>query len=151
MPLGDSPWRVADLVRFGSRIVLGLVAIIVAWAGASGTVTWRDQVIWVAVGVAATVFVAGSGVAWLLNGMAAVTDERATLRARMLLQLQLGGARVVDEPADPTEAPVDLVWADGMRHAHLSSCDVVAGKTTVGLTRAQASARGLQTCRMCQP
>jgi hypothetical protein len=150
LSLADSPWRVGDLVRALARLLLGLIVIIVAWAGASGTLVWRQQIIWTAVG-AGGVMVASSGVfMWLLSGFGMVSRERREIRLGLTARRR--PAPMEAQAGHSESAGADtVVWGAGMRRYHLPNCDVVKGKPVMILGREECHRRGLVPCGMCQP
>lgn len=125
--------------------MLGLVGIVVAWVGASGTVVWRHQMIWIAVGVAAAVVAASGEAMWLLSGLGMVKHERRAVKGL------IRAYSVLDGDDSPATKPSAMVWARGMTHFHRSGCDVVRGKAAVALNRAECRRKGLRPCGMCQP
>jgi hypothetical protein len=149
--LGASPWRISELVRTAAFGAIGLLAMICAYAGAANTVDFRNQIIWVAIAVGGTVFTGAAGVGWLLGGFASVSYERRVLQARARLQYGLDSLGEPALPADGRTGADVIVTARGMRCFHRPDCDVVAGKSPVAVTRAQAGSRKLEACRMCQP
>jgi hypothetical protein len=149
LALADSPWRVGDFVRAVARLLLGLIVIIVAWAGASGTLVWRQQVLWTAVG-AAGVLVAASGVfMWLLSGFGMVSRERREIRLVLTARYRRAAIAAPVDRLGSVDADT-VVWGAGMRRYHLTSCDVVKGKRVISLSRDDGRRRGLVPCGMCQ-
>jgi hypothetical protein len=149
LALADSPWRVGDLVRAVARLLLGLIVIIVAWAGASGTLVWRQQIIWTVVG-AGGVMVAVSGVfMWLLNGFGMVSRERREIRLVLTARYRPAATDTPTDHLASADAAM-VVWGAGMRRYHRPSCDVVKGKRVMTLGRDECQRRGLMPCGMCQ-
>ena len=148
--LGDSPWTAGDLRRALVYLTAGLLGIVVAWIGASGTTIWRDQLVWTAVGVAAAVIGAASGATWLLAGLARVRTGRSDLKAHFR---DLGKMPVyAPSPQSPVRnGSAAFVWSPGMTRFHRPDCDLVRGKSVQMLTRVECNERHLEACGMCQP
>lgn len=136
--LSASPWRVGDVVRLGTRLLLGVVGIAGCWAGASGTVDFRQQIGWTAGAVLAAIVAASGGVAWALAGLGTVGKERRRLVAS--LRETLPAAVPVDVPPQHD----GLVVGAGMRRYHRPTCDVVRGKDVRPTTGID-----LRPCGMC--
>lgn len=145
--LADSPWRLGDLRRVSVRVLLGLIGVVTAWFGASGTVIWRDQMIWLAIAIAAAVVAASAEVLWLMVGLGAVRRERRETKG--LLRGYM--ARNEALPTGERDRRAGLVWSPGMAHWHRDTCDVVLGKHVVAVSRREREQRGLAACGMCQP
>jgi hypothetical protein len=144
--MGDSPWRVADAQRVGVRLAIGLAGIVVAWAGASGTVTWRNQLIWTAVAAGGVVIAAAGGALWLLSGFGAVKVEQRDLKQKLYARLSPEPGREIR-----TTAPGAFLWAPGMTRFHRADCELIAGKPVQSLTAEDCRRRELYPCGMCQP
>jgi hypothetical protein len=149
LALADSPWRVGDLVRAVARLTVGLIVIVASWVGASGTVVWRRQLVWTAIGTGGVVVAATGVFMWLLSGFGMVSRERRDIRrvlaarhARALIEKE------VNQFASPEGGL--LVWSTGMRHFHRPACDVVKGKPVMAVGREEGRRRGLEPCGMCQ-
>lgn len=150
LALADSPWSVGDLVRVVARLTVGLIVIVVAWAGASGTVVWRRQLIWTGVGMAGVVLAAAGVFMWLLSGIGMVSRERREIRLA-LTALYTPTAPYPDLDDFRSSGVETFFWGAGMRRFHLLTCDVVKGKSVKALSREDCGRRGLEPCGMCQP
>lgn len=159
--LTDTPWKFRDMQNVLVRTALGLVLIVGGWLGASSTATWREQLIWMAIGLLGSVIAAVAGVGWLLNGLATLGRERAEVRHMVADRVgaydRLPDARVDSNVATvgaadaTTEFGGVLVSALGMTHFHLSSCQAVAYKDVDELSFAECMDRNLSPCGMCRP
>jgi hypothetical protein len=144
--MGDSPWRVADAQRVGVRLAIGLAGIVVAWAGASGTLTWRNQLIWTAVAAGAVLIAAGGAALWLLSGFGAIKVEQRDLKQKLYATLSPESAGEIR-----TTDPGDFLWAPGMTRFHGANCELIVGKPVQSLTSEDCRRRELYPCGMCQP
>jgi hypothetical protein len=140
-PIGSGLWLLGDLVKVVLRSTLGLVGIFAAWFGCSGTIVFRDNLIWIAAGVAATIFGLSGPVSWLIRGIAGVKRAAADIaRAARAEEAALLVARPHEDSAG------DFVSAAGMRRYHLPDCELVAGKPVQ-----RVSGANLLPCGMCNP
>lgn len=143
--LADTPWTPRDFTTFAVRSGLGVALIVAAWVGASSTVAWRDQMIWIGVGITGLVVSSLAGVGWLLQGFSRLGRDRHVVRHAVQ-------GRLVRRSAPARAAAADLlVAAASMRYFHRPDCDAAAGKTVEPLTLAECVARDLEPCRMCRP
>lgn len=124
---GGWAWRDGDVVLLVLTAVLGLVAIIGAWFGASGATTLARQAVWLEAAMGGFA-VAGVGMClWIMRGRRAIGERRAAL---------VSLAPEQDDPSEPAPvrrtgdmtAPLHLVRAEGMRRVHSPDCPLVAGK-----------------------
>jgi hypothetical protein len=146
MALGDTPWKVADAQRLLVRLGLGLAAIVVAWIGASGTITWRNQVIWTAVGAGGVLISTMAGAGWLLPAFSAIKVEQRALKDEIRA---LTVRRVTQIESDGGTPETTLLWAPGMSRYHRPSCPVVDGKLVQTISQSECRQRELLPCGMC--
>lgn len=139
----DSPWRVADVTRAGTRVALGLIAIVVAWFGASGVGNWRHQLIWIGVGTAGAVVVAAGAGLWLLSGLGLVSLERRNLKRRLSQTGYIARSTTQDAPI--------LMWTPGMSRYHRPNCQMVQRWEVEPLSRARCLELQLKPCGICAP
>jgi hypothetical protein len=143
--MSGSPWRFGDLYRLATRAAIGLIGLLVSWAGASTTTDFTTQVVWIGVGVGVLVVSVAGSVAWLVGGFGAVGAERRSIRNEV--RSRWARPELANEDAlDPT----GLVVGEGMRRYHLSTCDVVRGKEITRVTLSEATKLGFAPCGMCE-
>ena len=137
---GPLPWQPGELLALLFGLLVGAVAVLLSWVGASGTLVYSHQLTFIAVGIGG-VIVSGLGTCvWLLAGFRSVRERQRVLASEL-------GSRVAapERGLHPAES-VHLVTAAGMLHAHRSSCQLVRGKTVSPVTGNLQPA-----CGMCQP
>jgi hypothetical protein len=126
-------------------MAIGLAGIVVAWAGASGTLTWRNQLIWTAVAAGAVLLAGSGGALWLLSGFGVVKAEQQFIK--QLLRTRYA----VERPqTSQMRQPGNLVWAPGMTRYHSSACELVVGKSVQSLSEDDLRRLELLPCGMCQ-
>lgn len=145
------PWRLSDLWKVGLANAAGMIAVLVAWFGAAGSVVAESQVNWVLVGAGGIAVLGVGNCIWLLIGRRGVG-----LRRRIVLRPLAEWTRC----AEPSSGVlVDtlvweaerVVWAAGMSHYHRPDCQLVDGKDVVFGTIAQQDLAGRSPCGMCSP
>jgi hypothetical protein len=151
------PWQafVATFWPFvlGTLLIAGgLVAIVIGWIGASGTVY---------VGLQIPYLLSGGllGLALVVLGSALmivhVLARQARLTRRLLAYVEfgvgLGQARETDDGSSPAGPGTVLVVEGGARWYHRPGCLLVQGKSTERMSIEAALARTLNPCRVCDP
>ena len=124
--------------------ILGLVALVVAWAGASGRTESSDQIAWLNLGIAGVLLVGAVGGRWVMRGRHAV----ALRMARLLLAAD--AAPVAVATIDATESG-EVVSAVGMTRYHHPDCLLVRNKQFDVDSRAGHERMGRRPCEMCRP
>jgi hypothetical protein len=136
--LAGTPWKVGDVVRLVSRSGIGLVGLVGAWVGCSGSVVFRHQAGWTAGAILAVVIGATGGVTWVLSALGAVGRERRLVKSRIT-------ALYLSDRAPSTETAFGgFVAGEGMQRYHRPDCDVVRGKSV-----RPVSGVGFTPCGMC--
>lgn len=148
----DGPWQRREVVWPSARIFAGLIGLIVAYWGCSGTLDWTKQSWWVAIGSIALI-VSMTGVAGFI---------KVGLRnLRHLERLMLGTARAqfagaasaisADVRSAEQAGAAALVTVSGANLFHRADCLLITGKAVSGVNREDALAARLETCGMCEP
>jgi hypothetical protein len=179
IPVAARPGGRAVASVLALLVILGVVAIAVAWERASDTVLVSDQVDWAAVGLAGTTAVAFGLVASVL-----VARQAIALRLGRLAPF-LSGPHAAERPAagpvEPGTAPPTAVAArptavaarptavaatagngaasqDGalvagarMARYHTGRCPLTAGKPVAAASRADHERAGRRPCGVCSP
>jgi hypothetical protein len=141
--LAGTPWKIGDVVRIVTRLLVGGFAVGVCWFGASGSVVFKTQVAWLAGSVLAVVIAASGGFAWVLAGLGTVARERRYVRE------QIRSLYVSEQVATTGPAAVaSLVTGEGMKRFHRPDCDVVRGKN-VRPAHVTTTDADLKACGMC--
>jgi hypothetical protein len=120
--------------------VVGLVAVLLAWVGASGTLSYSHQLTFIAVGAGGVIAAGLSTGVWLLAGFRSVRERQHVVWTEL-------GTRVRPPVLQP--GPADSahhVTASGMSHAHRPACPLVRGKAV-----SPVIGGGMPTCGVCQP
>ncbi|MDT7550098.1 MAG: hypothetical protein QOE84_2492 [Actinomycetota bacterium] len=143
----------AQFGKLGSKlaltfIALGLLAIALGYNGAAGNIAVAAQLPYIVSGGAAGVSLVVIGAALMITQ--AAREDRQRLEG-LLMQLvdaqQAGGTGIGQVPSD-----VDGLFAAGTASYHVPGCRLVDGREEVSyLTAAEATARDLKPCRVCQP
>jgi len=142
---GPVPWAISDARTVFFSTTVGLVAIFVAWWGASGSANLSRQVTWLIVGIGGIVFLGAGNFFWLLAG-------RRAVGARQARTLDAIVAAPFSAPIS-TSAPAEAgyVALDGSRRFHVPSCLLVQGKATKPVNPGRRRGVPLQPCEMCRP
>jgi hypothetical protein len=140
-----APWTGADVTVTAVAAVLGAVALVVSWAGASTAHALGQQTTWIGVGIGA--LLAGSAAAsyWLLQGRRAVVRRRAEWMVRERSRRRGG------QEAASAGATEQLVSLASMTRFHRGECPLVAGKPVVAANRAVQEREGRRPCGVCRP
>lgn len=130
-PARQVPWRDGDLVAVTATALVGVIAILLGWFGASGSPAPARQMLWLNITVAGVLIFAIGNCLWLLRLRRAVGERRAGL-------VSLEVADEEPEGHHPAGAVAHLDWTavmaaewvrgDGMARVHRPDCPVVAGK-----------------------
>lgn len=143
---GPIPWRARDLTRWTLGTWVGLIVIVVAWFGASGSAELDVQYRWLNLGVAGAVIVGTANIVWLLNGVRAVRERRHEILAALLAE-----ASPSEEVPDHLESRDDvLVAAPKMTRYHRADCPLVAGKAAAEAGLRAHRAAGRRPCGVCR-
>lgn len=146
--LADTPWSVGDVPRTGSRLLLGAVGIGVSYLGVSGTASWRQQLLWVAVGVVATTVAVLGVVLWLLSGLVSIRTQRTEVRR--LLERRHALVELARQPARQSPSGDERwVTGPGMTRMHRPSCSLTVGKSVVPVTKRRQASGSLTVCGIC--
>lgn len=138
-------WRDSDVVMVSVTALLGLIAIIGAWFGASGASATTQQAAWLNIAVAGFA-VSGVGLClWLMRGRRAIGERRVALVSLDPVDDE-PPAVPFQRPAGDATAPLGLVRAVGMRRVHELNCPLVAGKRVE-----PASLGDGDPCSVCRP
>lgn len=122
-------WRDSDIVMVSITSLLGVIATVTAWFGATDAGSLAQQTAWLHVAVAGFA-VSGIGLSvWLLRGRRAVGDRRVGLISLEDPDGEVPHASRTGrgKAPGPTE-PMGLVRAPGMARVHHRDCPLVAGK-----------------------
>jgi len=134
-------------------VVAGVVALFLAWNGAAGVDHVEGQIPYLISGGLVGLGLIGAGLA-VVNVQARRQDS-AELLARLDELTEAVHHLVVAggvSPAVLTAVPDGELVVAGRTTYHLPSCRVVAGKDDLQpMSPADAGARGLTPCRICQP
>jgi hypothetical protein len=143
--LGSTPWSLGDAQRLLVRLLLGLAVIVAAWIGASGTLTWRNQVIWTAVGTGGVLIAVMGGAGWLLPAFGAIKMHQRAVKLDLIAITNKSTVAHATAKALPNAA----LWAPGMTKFHAGGCDLVVGKKTQYLSDEECRRLELLPCGMC--
>jgi ABC-type nickel/cobalt efflux system permease component RcnA len=141
---GAEPWSSRDRVGVAAVLVLGVIGLVIGWAGISDTVSLNQQTRWLGLGIGALMFAGFGMVGWLLVGLRAV----AVLRRDVLAELD----RRYPEPAQAAVAMTDrseFGTVTGMRRYHAASCQMLDGKKVTYADAAAHAGAGLAPCPIC--
>jgi hypothetical protein len=151
----DGPWEQGELIALAGRITVGLVGLLVAWIGCSGTLSWPAQQGWTVVGVGAVALSMTGVVMWIQTGLRAVQDAKrevfAATRERFRLDDVPAAEPIAALPPIALVVGAELVTGSGMTLYHRPECLLVVGKATSSITRCAADAAALDACRVCNP
>lgn len=138
-------WRDSDLVVVSITALLGLIAIIAAWFGASGSHSLTQQAMWLNLAVAGFAVSSVGLCLWLMRGRRAIGERRVALVSLDPVEDEPASAPV-RRPAAGSTASFDLVRAPGMRRVHDPACPLVAGKPVE-----RANPGDGEPCAVCAP
>lgn len=129
-------------------MALGAVAISLGYNGAAGHLDLRAQFPYLLSGGFVGLALVIIGSAMLINHGAREDRSRMEGILQQLLEAQLAaGASSARVPAD-----VHGLFVAGSSSFHQSACRLVVGREAATyVTAAEASAQGLQACRVCKP
>lgn len=141
-------WRDGDIVMVSATALVGLVLLVAAWFGASGSGSPMHTATWLNVAAGGFAVFGAGNFLWLLRGRRAIGERRVAL--------------ISLEPADGPPAPprspraghassgpptaLRLVTVPGMARVHDPDCPLVAHKPV-----RPASAGDGDPCGVCQP
>lgn len=151
----DGPWEQGDLIALGGRLTVGVVGLLVAWIGCSGTLSWPAQQGWTVVGVGAVALAMTGVVMWIQAGLRTIQDAKrevfAATREWFRFDDVPAAEPMASSPPISLVVGADLVTGSGMTLYHRPECLLVVGKATTGVTRCAAEAAALDACRVCSP
>ncbi|MDX6200420.1 MAG: hypothetical protein QOJ79_3571 [Actinomycetota bacterium] len=137
--------------KLGSKLALaiifvGFVGILVGWNGTAGNLVLAAQIPYIVSGGLGGVALVIVGAALMVTQNARQDRQRLEGVLMQLVEAQQGtGSGVV--PSD-----VDGLFAAGTASYHVPGCRLVDGREEVTyVTAAEAAARDLKPCRVCQP
>jgi hypothetical protein len=139
--------------RLGGRLSLavvavGLLAIALGWNGAAGNQVFSAQLPYLLSGGFA-------GLALVVFGSALMITQGARedrQRLEGLLAQMLDAQQAADTGVGRVPSDVDGLFAAGTASYHVPGCRLVDGREEVSyVTSAEAAARDLKPCRVCQP
>jgi hypothetical protein len=144
------PWPVGDLVRLYVVNATVLVALVITWWVAAGTVRGGREVGALAVAIGGLIVSGGINALWLMVGRRSVSARRVALRSDLD---DLIGAIVERAGAESeiTPLPVACVTLENGSRYHRPGCELVAGKRTIAWSSADADARWRVPCGVCRP
>ncbi len=131
---------------------LGLLAIGIGWNGAAGQLSILAQVPYILSGGLIGISLVILGAAMLI--VQAAREDRARLESRLDALADAIAAGGVPVPGQAQASPADLsgLVVAGTASYHVPDCRLVDGREeTSYLTPAEARARTLKPCRVCQP
>ena len=153
----EGPWELADLVILAGRAGFGLLAVVVAWIGCSGTLVWNTQQAWTALAIAGLVLALTGVIGWVGTGVRRVRELRAEVLGPVAARL-LGEAEASEEPvaaawseAETRARTTHVVLGPGMTHFHRPACILARGKDLRAKPRRQVEKRGVTPCAVCRP
>ena len=138
--------------RLGGRlalafIALGLVVIGLGYNGAAGNLYPQAQTPYLLSGGFAGLAIVVFGSAFMVAQSAREDRQRLEGLLLQLLDAQQAAGTATSVPSD-----VDGLFAAGTASYHRPQCRLVDGREEVSyLTAAEAAARNLKPCRVCQP
>ena len=139
--------------KLGSKLALvfifiGLAAILLGWNGAAGNLDLRAQLPYIVSGGMIGIAFVIVGAALMVTQSAREDRQRLESLLLQLVDAQHAAAGSVDRiPSD-----ADGLYAAGTASYHLPTCRLVDGREEVSyVTAAEAAARDLKPCRVCQP
>jgi hypothetical protein len=145
------PWEAAHLLRACAAVGVSVVALMIAWWGASGTTRLSTEFAWMNLGVAGLVVIGATLAMWLLVGRRAVGRRDAAvtslLEAAVAKRNSASGEGVsLGGEAPDTDA---LVWGKGMTLYHRATCQLVAGKPVRSATTRGHERARRKPCQIC--
>lgn len=144
----DGPWDRHALRLSVLRLAVGPIGLGIAWYGASGSRDWRDQQVWIAIGVFAVVIALTGVTGWLRAGLRNVRHFERLLLARAAEQVAATQVRT----AVHGDASSDMVVVvTGTTQFHIPGCLLIAGKRVQHVAPAEATDARLDACGMCTP
>ena len=138
-------------------ITIGFLFLGFAWNGAAGQDCVQCQIPYLLSGggVGLGLIIIGAGLLLFEAGRRIITrlEERIdALNETMLLGAVSSNGRAAEAPTTSTGAPSPTAVVIGVSSFHLQNCRLVEGKDNLTYgTTADATARGLNPCRVCDP
>lgn len=140
-------WRDSDIVLVAAMTLLGLIGLIAAWFGASGTADLDAQAMWLNVAVAGLMVSFVGYALWFMRGRQAIGERRTSLVALESPEPAAVPAAGRPSPVPRGEtAPIRTVRVPGTRLVHDGGCPLVAAKEV----EPAAPGSGKQ-CGVCRP
>lgn len=143
------PWRDNDVVAVSVTALLGVVAVVAAWFGASGEVAVARQALWLNVAVGGFAVFAGGNSVWLMRLRRAIGARRVALVSLEADEVEAMTADTAAASAPSrvgSTATVRLVRGVGMSRVHDPGCPLVAGKAVQPATVGDG-----EPCGVCTP
>ena len=145
------PWEAAHLLRACAAVAVSVMALMIAWWGASGTTRLSTEFAWMNLGVAALVLIGATAAMWLLVGRRALGRRQATVTA--LLQAAVAKRKSEWDAGAPHSGDSPdgdaLVWGKGMTLYHRADCQLVAGKAVRSATLRSHARAHRKPCQIC--
>lgn len=138
-------WRDGDITMVSATALVGFVAIIGAWFGASGVGSVGQQVTWLNLALAGLVIFAVGNCLWLMRGRRAIGERRVSLVSLDSSDEPPAQAGRTLERAAST-ATLRVVRVAGTTRVHHPDCPLVAGKQVQPATVADG-----RSCGVCSP
>lgn len=132
-------------------LAVGLIGMIIGWAGISGTADLKKQTRWLGFGIGSLI-VAGLGmVTWLVAGLVSIAKlRRGVMRDLAVRYPEAENARGSEETAQH-QAVGTFGIATGMRRYHRADCDILVDKEVRWLDSESLHFAGALPCGMCDP
>lgn len=134
-------WRYDEVFRLVITSTVSALLLLLAYIGASGTATLKQQGLWLDLGIGALVVGGFGATSFLLIGF-----RRVYLGVGEVLRT--GGAI---EPPEPTQEVRALVSVANTIRFHREDCVLAEGKAVVRGSQAQHRRAGRKSCEMCRP
>jgi ABC-type nickel/cobalt efflux system permease component RcnA len=145
---GDEPWARRHAVLPAVLTAIGLIGLIVGWAGISNTVSLSQQSRWLGLGIGSVVLGGLGVVLWLFVGL----TNLGRLRRDVLHELALRATQDAQhEPLEAVEHDARFGIVTGMRRHHRASCELLAGKDVTWLEATDEAVTGSSPCGICAP
>lgn len=124
------PWRDGDLVAVTGAALVGLIAVLLSWFGASGSPSPAHQMMWLNLAVVGMAIFAICNCLWLMRLRRAVGQRRVGLVSLEVTEVEVGPERAAPAVGSVDRPVVSAGWVrgEGMARVHRPDCPLVAGK-----------------------